>query len=295
MNTSKKNLKIITCADDFGISSEINKGIIEAHSKGILTSTALLVNAPKTQEAMELAQNHPSLEVGLHLSIVEGIALTGNRFPELLDEYSYFSGSPCLQRNWKKFLIAFFCNKISKQALKEELETQIQFFLKNFPSIPFLNGTQHLHLFPSVNDIVIDLCKKYHINTVRTFTTNSYLQISSFRSAQESILKILSHQFQKKSKNSDIRFTNSFYGFCEGGQLSTKKLLRILSNLPNSGTHEIMFHPGYDCPYLRSILPEGYSSYQWETELHALCDLDVKTFLQNNSITLGRFSQLEKN
>ena len=37
---------LIVNGDDFGASRGINRGILEAHRSGILTSTSLLVNTP---------------------------------------------------------------------------------------------------------------------------------------------------------------------------------------------------------------------------------------------------------
>lgn len=59
--------RLIVNGDDFGASSGINRGIIEAHERGILTSASLMVDLPGAEEAAELAQNRPGLSVGLHV------------------------------------------------------------------------------------------------------------------------------------------------------------------------------------------------------------------------------------
>jgi predicted glycoside hydrolase/deacetylase ChbG (UPF0249 family) len=60
---------LIVNADDFGASRGINRGIIEAHESGILTSTSLLVNAAGSKEAAELGRAAPDLSVGLHADV----------------------------------------------------------------------------------------------------------------------------------------------------------------------------------------------------------------------------------
>lgn len=60
---------LIVNADDFGASPGINRGIWEAHQRGILTSTSLLVNAPFSQEAAKLAGASQTLSVGLHVDL----------------------------------------------------------------------------------------------------------------------------------------------------------------------------------------------------------------------------------
>ena len=57
---------LIINGDDFGLSPGINDGIVEAHTRGVLTSTSLMVTAPAAPQAAELAKSHPQLSVGLH-------------------------------------------------------------------------------------------------------------------------------------------------------------------------------------------------------------------------------------
>jgi predicted glycoside hydrolase/deacetylase ChbG (UPF0249 family) len=58
---------LIVNADDFGASRGINRGIIEAHRRGIVTSTSLMVDRPGSEEAAFLSQAVPDLGVGLHI------------------------------------------------------------------------------------------------------------------------------------------------------------------------------------------------------------------------------------
>src|ERR1041385_1104025 len=61
--------RLIVTADDFGMSPGINRGIVEAHRNGILTSASLLVNRPASEEAAATVRDHPALSVGLHLEL----------------------------------------------------------------------------------------------------------------------------------------------------------------------------------------------------------------------------------
>ena len=63
---------LIVNADDFGASRGINYGIIDAHRRGILTSTSLLVDAPWSEEAAKLSRAVPNLSVGLHVHLTNG-------------------------------------------------------------------------------------------------------------------------------------------------------------------------------------------------------------------------------
>lgn len=60
---------LIVNGDDFGASRGINRGILEAHESGILTSASLMVNAPAALEAAAFGRNAPRLSVGLHADL----------------------------------------------------------------------------------------------------------------------------------------------------------------------------------------------------------------------------------
>lgn len=57
---------LIINGDDFGLSHGVNDGIVEAHTRGVLTSASLMVNASAAAEAAAQARQHPGLSVGLH-------------------------------------------------------------------------------------------------------------------------------------------------------------------------------------------------------------------------------------
>ena len=63
---------LIVNADDFGASRGINRGILEAHRRGIVTSTSLMVTTQWSEEATALARAAPELDVGLHVDCGNG-------------------------------------------------------------------------------------------------------------------------------------------------------------------------------------------------------------------------------
>jgi chitin disaccharide deacetylase len=60
---------LIVNADDFGCSRGVNRGIVEAHEHGIVTSASLMVNRAAASEAAEHGREHPELAVGLHVEL----------------------------------------------------------------------------------------------------------------------------------------------------------------------------------------------------------------------------------
>lgn len=60
---------LVVNADDFGACSGVNRGIVEAHQRGIVTSASLMTEMPGSEEAARLARECPTLSVGLHASL----------------------------------------------------------------------------------------------------------------------------------------------------------------------------------------------------------------------------------
>lgn len=66
-----KQRYLIVNADDFGQSTGINRGIVEAHERGVVTSASLMVRWPAAAEAAKYARSHTSLSLGLHFDFGE--------------------------------------------------------------------------------------------------------------------------------------------------------------------------------------------------------------------------------
>jgi predicted glycoside hydrolase/deacetylase ChbG (UPF0249 family) len=62
---------LIVNADDFGQTAGVNRGVIEAHERGIVTSASLMVRWPAAAEAATYARTHPALGLGLHVDLGE--------------------------------------------------------------------------------------------------------------------------------------------------------------------------------------------------------------------------------
>lgn len=60
---------LIVNGDDFGASHGTNRGVIEAHRKGVLTSASLMVDRPASADAARLWADNPDLGVGLHVEL----------------------------------------------------------------------------------------------------------------------------------------------------------------------------------------------------------------------------------
>jgi predicted glycoside hydrolase/deacetylase ChbG (UPF0249 family) len=61
--------RLIVNADDFGASRGVNEGILDCHTRGIVTSTSLMVTGQAASDAAARSSEHPGLSVGLHWDV----------------------------------------------------------------------------------------------------------------------------------------------------------------------------------------------------------------------------------
>ncbi len=80
---------LIVNADDFGASTGVNRGILDCHTRGVVTSTSLMVTGRAVDEAVAMSRDHPALAIGLHWDVWgedEREFDTGN-IPAVRDEF----------------------------------------------------------------------------------------------------------------------------------------------------------------------------------------------------------------
>jgi chitin disaccharide deacetylase len=114
---------VIINADDFGFTSGINRGILEAHERGIVTSTSLMVRQPTAAEITAVAREHPRLSIGLHLDF---------------EEWTIVDGEWSLAYRW--------VSPEDAHAIREETQRQIDLFHKLVGRPPtHIDSHQHVH------------------------------------------------------------------------------------------------------------------------------------------------------
>jgi predicted glycoside hydrolase/deacetylase ChbG (UPF0249 family) len=69
---------LVVNADDFGLCSGVNRGIVEAHRRGIVTSASLMTEMPGSEEAARLARECPGLSIGLHACLEDERSAEGD-------------------------------------------------------------------------------------------------------------------------------------------------------------------------------------------------------------------------
>jgi len=255
------------------MSSEVNAGILLAHTKGVLTSASLMVNGDAVEEAVELARGHPSLDVGLHLVLIQGRAtLPPSQIPRLVDRQGYFGISPL-----PVGLRYFFTGGI-KEEIEAEIRAQIERFLSFGLPLSHLNGHLHFHLHPTVFQILLMLSREYPIRAMRLTRERFWVNARfaqghlATRTIHYLLFSLLSRYAKRKLDRAGIRYAERVYGLLQSGQMNQKYLIYLLEHLEET-TSEIYFHPAtgpFDLQ--KKLMPD----YHHGEELSALTSPEVR-------------------
>lgn len=132
---------LIVNADDFGLTEGTNRGIIQSHEHGIVTSTSLMVRQAASASAAAYAKLHPALAVGLHLD---------------LGEWEWRDGA------WHQ--VYQVVPSEDADAVSAELERQMDLFHRLVGRAPtHLDSHQHVHHHEPVLALAIEAARRLGI------------------------------------------------------------------------------------------------------------------------------------
>lgn len=180
---------LIVNADDFGVSAGVNRGIMECHTHGVVTSASLMVKRPAVQEAVAISRDHPGLAVGLHWD-------AGGEGAEEL-------------------------NLDNRQLVRDEFERQLETFFQLLGRMPtHIDSEGHTHrsreLLPLFQELVgpldLPLRAACQVRFVGGFYAQWYYQVTN--------LKYVSVPFFQQMLREDVREGWTEFS-CHPGYLST--------------------------------------------------------------------------
>ena len=270
-------LKLIVNADDFGISEAVNRGIIEAHDRGIVTSASIMATGPKFEHAVALAQKRPKLAVGVHLVLTEHRPLIGaSAAATLVGPGGVFA--PHLEQ----FLAKRMRGLVSLAEVRRELDAQIRRVRAAGIAVSHLDGHQHVHVLPGVARVVAELAAAHGVAAVRypAERVRGYM-LRSPRHARRVAEQAALGLFSASSPLKRLRRSDEFVGFYFGGRLDEANLATVLGSLPAAGTVELMCHPGAE-----DMRPVGDWQYAWAAERDALTSPRIRELVAARGMQL---------
>ena len=232
--------RIWLCADDYGAAPGVSIAIRELIARGRINATSIMVAAPNfnSEEAAALAKlnsREKRAALGLH------VTLTGPLQP-LSENFAPLRRGRFLPLN--AMLRMATARRLQPEPLANEIAAQLKKFIDVFGRTPdFLDGHQHIQLFPQVRDAFLKVvAERAPMAWVRQCGRSR--RGRRLRDHKALVLDILSLGFRRRAKKLGIAVNPAFAGsYAFKSQANYAKLFpRFLSGLPDGGL--IMCHPG---------------------------------------------------
>ena len=156
---------MVLCADDFGLSSSVNKSILELSKKGRLSAVSCLMTHSSPQDQVQaLLQLKDDLDIGLHFNLTE------NDPSDHSQRYSSLGG----------LAVKAGFGLLSKARVKQELDNQFQKFRSVFGKAPdFIDGHMHVQQLPVVSTVLVGFLKEVNF---KGYVRTGQLSIGTFSS-----------------------------------------------------------------------------------------------------------------
>jgi predicted glycoside hydrolase/deacetylase ChbG (UPF0249 family) len=281
---------LIVNADDLGWTEGVNRGIADAHRKGLVTSSSLLANGRALASALQVARANPEVGIGVHLNLSDGPPMAkAEDVPGLLNEAGELEGGPEL------FLLRIAGRNLKLEEVEREWDAQIQKVRDCGIQPTHLDGHKHVQMLPGLFEIAVRLAKKHGIRAIRIAHEESRLRtaLSSAGEQKSTVvlkqgvqargLKLLAPDAREIAERAGLATADYFCGIAQTGVLTREGLERLLENLPD-GTTELMCHPGYADEELRRTATRLQESRQ--TELQILTDTRIRKLVASRGIRL---------
>ena len=283
---------LIVTGDDFGVAPEVNAGVVEAHRRGILTSTSLMVTGAAAADAVRLAREHPSLAVGLHLVLVQGRpASPPAEIPLLAGAGGCFRDQPVL--TGLRYAAAW-ARRDGRAQLAREVAAQLDAFERTGLPLAHVDGHCNMHLHPMVLPILLELAERRGVRAMR-LTRDPVLPAlrldgsHALRKVGEGmVFGALARWAAPRLAAAGIATTDRVLGMHQTGRVREAHLLAMLQDLPR-GTTEIYCHPATAPP---AALARHQRGYRGAEEIAALTSPRVRAALEAEGIRLASYRDL---
>lgn len=284
--------RLIINADDFGFTSGVNRAIVEAHVRGVVTSSTLMANGPAFTEAVQLAKTLPQISVGCHVVLIDGEpALRADKLPSLTRAHEFRDGL-------KAFASRALTGRLASEEIFAEASAQIQKIHAAGISVSHIDTHKHTHIFPAILRPLLRAAKECGVYAIRNpFGPRFPLRSSQLwarpnlwtRYAEVKILRRFSGKFREAADREGFATPDGTLGIEVTGTLDETLFQALAQSMP-PGTWEFVCHPGYNDADLQAARTRLRESR--ETELRVLTLPAAREILAKEGIQLISYRDL---
>jgi hopanoid biosynthesis associated protein HpnK len=284
--------RLIINADDFGFTSGVNRAILEAHTRGVVTSSTLMAKGHAFDEAAGFARSTPQLSVGCHIVLIDGApVLDSAAIPSLVEDGRFRDGL-------KSFAARALAGRMDADEVAAEASAQIRKIQAAGISVSHIDTHKHTHLFPRILRPILRAARECGVRAVRNpFGPRFPLQSSQLfsrpnlwkRCAEVRILSRFAGKFQETVDREGFICADGTLGIEVTGTLDETLFHAIATSIPE-GTWEFVCHPGYNDAELAAANTRLRESR--EIELRVLTVPSARQLLQREGVQLISYRDL---
>lgn len=271
---------LIVNADDYGLTPGVSRAILHAHRHGIVTSTSVLAVAPGFASTAGWLRDTEGLGAGAHLALVgeDPPLLTALEVPTLVDGQGRFALS------WRRLLPRLAAHQIDPDDIRLELSAQIERLKQGGLRLTHIDTHQHLHLWPSVGRIVLDLAVEHGIPAVRVTRSASLAPVGLG-------VRRLGAGLARRAARRGLASPAATAGLDHAGRMDAPRMQRTLVRLGacRAASAELVTHPG---PMGDVELDRYQWGFRWAAELDALIAPETRAAVVRAGFTLGTYADL---
>ncbi|MDP9160354.1 MAG: ChbG/HpnK family deacetylase [Acidobacteriota bacterium] len=261
--------RLIVNADDFGLTTGVNRAIIETHASGVVTSATLMANGPAFSDAIRSAQSAPTLDNGCHVVFLDGKPLLdASRISSLVDPQKPSQFREQLSR----FALLAVRGGISGAEIEAEATAQIRKLQAFGIAVSHVDTHKHTHVFPQVFKSLLRAAVACGVRSIRN--PFEVIRLSAVakdlrlwkRYTQVKLVRNLAHGFRRAVHAAGMLTPDGTIGIAATGTLNESMFTSLLENMPQ-GTWEFVCHPGYNDADLKAVKTRLRESRVQELEL----------------------------
>lgn len=285
--------RLIINADDFGLTDGVNRAIVEAHRRGVVTSATLMANSQAFDAAVASRTQLPKLSVGCHVVLIDGRPVADPaRVSTLTADGDEFRNG----------LVGFAADairgKIREEHVYDEAVAQFQKLQSAGVTPTHFDSHKHSHLFPSILKPLLRAARDCRVRALRNpFVPLKPLAFAHLarrpklwtRYSEVAVLRGYHEAFRRAVADSGMITTDGSFGIVVTGALDHELFRAIVGCIPE-GTWEFVCHPGYVDSQLSSVRTRLRESRQ--KELDVLTSDAARQVLQQHGIELISYSEL---
>jgi hopanoid biosynthesis associated protein HpnK len=273
--------RLIICADDFGRDVAVNEAVEQAHRDGILTVASLMVGAPGVADAVMRAKRLPSLGVGLHLVLADGVPLLpAAKVPALVGADGAFDP------NMVRAGFRFYVSPAARRQLAAEIRAQFEAFRATGLTLDHVNGHKHVHLHPTVARLIVEIGQEYGMRAMRLPAEPVAPLRAAFpgeRPAAPPWSPVVT-SLRRRLDRAGLARNDQVFGLAWSGRMVEDRLLGLLPHVPE-GVSEIYCHP--------AVAPASFvPGYRHAEELAALLSPRVRRKIGELDFRLASYREL---